>query len=372
MKKLILSLAAMMIIVMYAYSTIWTVSNHHDSPGQFTSVQDAVDAASAGDTIYISGSPTYYDEGTAIFVRKQLVLIGAGFNPGNQWNYPTKIGKITLQRELDASNNILSSPDGTEIIGISLTAPTYGNINGSDNYPLGCGIDNIKVYRCKVFSIQIYGDISDNSIGWTIKHCNVHLIDGHLYSQSTRIRNNFINHWGYGSASECIQNFDGNTLIINNIFLGYTDEAFKYVERCQISNNIFYGISTAGADYCTFNNNISYGSASWIFLYDHNTGANNQVNVDPMFVYVPGSGWYVFSYDNDYHLQPGSPAIGTGTNGTDIGIYGGAYPLPSGGDNPYETSPMPPIPQIIEMNVWNVDVPQNGTLQVNVKARKQD
>ena len=100
-------------------------------------------------------------------------------------------------------------------------------------------------------------------------------------------------------------------------------------------------------------------------LVNYNTGVNNQIDVDPLFVNVSST---TFDYAYDYHLQATSPGKNAGTDGTDIGIYGGAYPFPSGGEVPWQTSIKPYMPQILEMNVLNAVIPLNDTLQVQVKA----
>src|SRR5205814_159888 len=61
-----------------AWATVTTVSNNANSPGQFTDLQAAIDAASNGDTLYVHGSPTTY--GT-ITLNRSLTLIGTGYNP---------------------------------------------------------------------------------------------------------------------------------------------------------------------------------------------------------------------------------------------------------------------------------------------------
>jgi hypothetical protein len=78
-----------------------------------------------------------------------------------------------------------------------------------------------------------------------------------------------------------------------------------------------------------------------------------------------------FNYSYDYHLDTGSPGIAAGTDGTDIGIYGGLYPFPGGENVPWQTSAMPTLPQIYKMNVLNPTLPIDGTLQVKIEATSQ-
>ena len=83
-----------------------------------------------------------------------------------------------------------------------------------------------------------------------------------------------------------------------------------------------------------------------------------------MFVDYPLEGG-ALSYSYDFHLQTGSPAVNAGTDGTDIGIYGGMLPFEVGA-NPY-------FPQMMEITLPSgSSVPAGGTLNVHFKAKKQD
>jgi hypothetical protein len=55
-----------------------TVSNLSTSPGQYTSLQTAINAANAGDTILVSGSGTDYALNTTINISKPVTLYGPG------------------------------------------------------------------------------------------------------------------------------------------------------------------------------------------------------------------------------------------------------------------------------------------------------
>ncbi|MDW8332413.1 MAG: hypothetical protein RMK43_12225, partial [Cyclobacteriaceae bacterium] len=137
--------------------------------------------------------------------------------------------------------------------------------------------------------------------------------------------------------------------------------------------------------FCTFNKNISNQntigpSSSYsptnIFEATYtstgggsNTGSGNLTGTNPLFVNVPNNDTYNATYN--YRLQSGSPGRNYATDGTDVGIYGGSYPFPSGGapGSGFDTSPMPPIPQVTSVNIQNATIPPNGTLNVQVQGR---
>jgi hypothetical protein len=194
------------------------------------------------------------------------------------------------------------------------------------------------------------------------------------------IANNIIRGWlGYITSS--------SMLVDHNIFLG-TSGNNNYLFNIILSNNIYVrssGNAMSQTVLCTYNNNLSsqstIGSASeynptnnFVTTYigsggGSNSGAGNQAGVDPLFQNVTNSDSYVTTFN--YRLAAGSPGKNAGTDGTDLGIYGGSYPFPSGGavGSGFDTSAMPPIPQVTEMNILNSTVPVNGTLNVNVKAK---
>ena len=146
--------------------------------------------------------------------------------------------------------------------------------------------------------------------------------------------------------------------------------AFKDMSYSKFMNNVFYGVSVSGAsclaEFCTFYNNLSFLGNYTEFIPGgcNNTGINLE-DTDPLLNSVTS---IRFSYDDDYRLQDSSPCKNAGTDGTDIGITGGAYPWPEKADGTLDFTGMPPIPQIIQMDVITPIIPIDGTLTVKVKA----
>ena len=150
----------------------------------------------------------------------------------------------------------------------------------------------------------------------------------------------------------------------NSIFLDNPTTSFSYITGLTIDNNIFYMAEPAGCTQCTFNHNVTYGNTNDTIPYGTGLGLNNLINVDPMFVNYPSTGG-AFDWSHNFHLQSGSTLINGGTDSSDIGLYGGAYP--------YEFGSNPAIPQMIEVNYLNgSSIPMGGTLNINFKAKKQD
>lgn len=150
-----------------------------------------------------------------------------------------------------------------------------------------------------------------------------------------------------------------NHTIKNNLFFGSLFYAFAgcgFDSPTLVQNNIFYGadpIQPLGI----FQNNIGFSPpGSGV----SNLGGSNLDSINPMFVNVPLNSTS-FSFANDYHLQSNSPGHNAGTDGTDIGIYGGNIEVNLTGE------PLG-IPVIRKMDVQNFNVPANSTINVHVKS----
>ncbi len=86
-----------------------------------------------------------------------------------------------------------------------------------------------------------------------------------------------------------------------------------------------------------------------------NLGQNNLINVDMSTVFAETG-----STDGKWQIKPGGPADGSGTNGTDMGIFGG--------NDPYVLSGIPPLPAIYEFYGTNAGA-INFPVQIKIKAR---
>ena len=69
--------AIIIFIAMSASATVWRVNNRPNVDADFTTLQAAFTGASAGDTIYLEGSPFSYGGGSNF--NKQLTVIGTGY-----------------------------------------------------------------------------------------------------------------------------------------------------------------------------------------------------------------------------------------------------------------------------------------------------
>jgi hypothetical protein len=366
------------ILSMTVWATVRTVSNDPTRPAQFTTTTgggnasfiNAHNASAPGDTIYVYGSPFDYGNLT---ISKRLVIIGAGYGPNNQFGQPTRTATISFFRDgsTDPSGSVLT---GLQVSTINCTGTLASN--------------NITLFRNRITSyVYTYLNTSNLGNGWVIyNNIVLGIYGGASFRTSTSSTNILI---ANNIMTGFISSFNTNTLVIDhNVFIGSGN--FYSLWNALVTNNIFVrssgDILVSETVFCTFNKNISlqntvatasYFNPTNIFETTYigsgggaNSGSGNLVGTNPQFVNVPNNNTYDATYN--YRLQSSSPGKAPfSTDGTDAGIYGGSYPFPQGGDpgSGFDTSPMPPIPQVTAVNIQNATIAPNGTLNVQVQGK---
>lgn len=393
MKKRITTSVTVALMLLFATSgfgqTVWIANNNPNAPtgsNVFPTIQEAVDAASAGDIVQVQPSPITYG---SVSINKQITLLGIGFNLDKDIPLTSNMGSITLTNNVDGT----SEADGTIIKGLSTSAINLGAETGPDFV-----LENILIQNCSIGYIYIASgstyspsdnvEIRDNYIwgstsGWGIylyKYVNNYLIRNNLiinnigFFQVTPGVNIVTNNILYGNIR--IDSEGSNTTIINNDFIGATGSgAFNSNLRdCIVANNIFYGVTpsvTGGGNSTSgtfqrnvFTNNLAYSTGNDAMPPSgggaSNSGSGNLVG-SPLFVDVQLLNTWSSAYD--FTLQGGSPALSAGSDGTDIGISGGSYPMT--GTNFVLKTTAAPVIQIL--NTSTVINPGDD-LPVRVKA----
>ena len=335
------------VLVLPSYGRIFTVSNMLNSPGQYTSMIDAMGAVTsgAGDTILVHGSTINY--GSFTIGRDNVVIIGTGHNPDKQFPYLATFTEIYVN-----GNNI-------QLIGLTVNAIQFFH-------------SNFTMRRCKILGsqLQTYAVSGSNSSS----DLNV-LIESNVFTSTglnlnilsyrpgdiVTVRNNvFSNSISIGALVPI-----ASSLVANNLFL-HGPNAFSNVNYATISNNIFYGSSpfVPIASTILYQNNVSFQCANNTFTTGPNIiSTNNLEDVDPQLVNYPGGG-VVFSDLHDYNLAAGSPGITTGSDGSDRGVYGGFGTI-------FNMRGEPPISEITAVTITSpTTVPSGGTLTITVTSKR--
>ena len=391
MKKITLTLTAILFMAISTFATVWTVSNDPAKPAQYSDLQTAIDAASPGDTILIGPSKLYLYNNSyylttygTITLNYNLVLIGAGthftdgattYTPSPINNTVTKVGTINLKQ---TSAN--SGASNTKIIGMQIAhINIQGGFTGS-TITTG-GIRGVLIEKCYIsnasFSFVGYSAINSND---TIRNCIISncIAFSNTSSGATIVKHvdisieNNIFDGAYINGSVDIASNSGNYLdsvyVRNNLFMDRTTYAFDKVPHMVIENNIFWKAEpnvTNTASGVTFNNNICYNTTNTL-PGTGNIGSGNLNNTNPQFINYPSAGG-AYSCSHDYSFPTTSPAHNAGTDASDIGITGGISPLYD-----FCSGPKVPTMKYITMPANASSVPQGGTLNVTFKAKNKD
>jgi len=337
MKKLLLFIVILLTTV-YAKATILNVDNNPNRPsGYYSSLPLAINAASAGDTLYVYPSNVSY--GT-ITVTKKLHFFGSGYS--STTGAESQLHYVYLDTTISpASNPSGSTFQGFKISRISCQKPNIVNIVLSGNY------------------FSSYINLSSNCSGWLITN-NYISYQIYLNNNSSIIISNNVFNDGYGISTSN----SPSVLISHNLFMAWA--YFNGVYNATVSDNIFICSTTnpvpSSMAHNNFINNISWRSAlnPYTIPPESNSGSGNISNQDPKFETANASG--NFDFTKDYHLKVTSPGINNASDGTNIGIYGGSNPFVWGGSFS--------IPKITESLITNPVINQSTPINVNVKANK--
>lgn len=353
MKNLILLTALLLPLTMFA--KIWIVdSNPGSASKDFVNLQEAHDGASAGDTLYLIGSGVSYITASAN-ISKRLVIIGPGYffdNPETQVSLQPAFLTLT---SCDQTIVFSEGSAGSVMIGLTIrgtvfiatnnimikrnhfTASSNGACNGENNIRLVISGSVVSV-------VQNYFQATPGP--------SIYVTDG---LSNVFIRNNYIsNSCGIPGSPGCppgvralISLANTGIELTNNIIQGSIA-----VSNAVVRNNIF---ATNPVQFITnfsiVTNNLS--NQSWL---PSGNGNINGANLTNIFL---GTG----TLDGRWKLKDGSPAIGSGYNGTDMGMFGGA--------EPYVLSGIPPIPTI-----YGLEAPLTGEkntgLPIEIKAKSNN
>jgi len=346
MKHLFTILTLVVMCASKAFATTYIVNNNTSNPGQFYYLQAAIDSADTGDTLYIQPSPVSYGDAS---LYKGLTLIGIGFKPIKDFPSIASIGTITMSQNLSGATFI-----GLKIGALMCPCNGYGDWHTTANiHAINCDLG----YIGDSYSSSCYGFNIMNNI--VVENCIVRNISLPSNGNNFLFQNNVIyaySIWLGGSSTT-------NVTVKNNLFIYDYQVNTLGGNAVVFENNIFYRFSpySGSLTNCVFNNNLTYATAFDEILTGTNTGINNIIAQDPLFVNYVTTANPAYNPLYNYRLQELSPAHNAGTDGTDIGPYGNNITFSETGENVQ-------LPVIRQMNLLNSTVPSSGILNVQIKA----
>lgn len=305
MKKILIFITILISLQLrLVYSQNLIAVQNGSNPAFYQQVDSAIFYSQDGDTIYIPGGAWNITQP----INKSLHIIGVGYHPDSTLTtFPTILtGNITLLE--GASNGSLT--------GVSVNG---GGITGSNDV-----VNYYTITRCHagicLFQSNSNFTFIENFIGG---------ISFNLTSTGNPSNCSFFNNvLGGTTFYSAERKYFVNSSFKNNIFL---DGASCWLS-CHYAvmsiyslfeNNIFIGANDGGFNPITgvassiFKNNLFVASVE--FPYNTNVGLNNIVSQNPDNI-----------FEVDYHLQSTSSGINAGTDGTDIGLFGGVFPWKEG------------------------------------------
>jgi hypothetical protein len=289
----------------------------------YTTIQAAHDAAVANDIIMVEPSGVEYG---SLNCSKKLFIYGNGYLLGPPSANQNPNLQANTANSIISTINLNTGSSGSEISGIS-----FSSMSINDN--------NITVKRC-------YG--STIGVG---SFTNMKIIQNYVnYLTFTGTVNSIVlnNILAYGIN---INSASNNNVVENNLFT--TPVYGITILNSLVRNNIDIVNSSANFTGSTVTNNIGVNAA--VFGTDNGniTGTATAIFEDPNNTSI------AFSDDTHWKLKAGSPAIGTGFGGIDMGIYGGPFPyIPSG---------IPSIPSIYKLAVPSTVTSNTMNITISTK-----
>lgn len=298
---------------------------------------NAHNAASSGDTIYLSGGTFYAN----FDITKPLYIYGAG----HYLDSTQATGKTILNGYL----NIKEHTDGTYIEGIDLTGEVRLQFSSADT------VSNITLAYCKI-SGNINLSYTSNTYTNNFVLIRSVVIGDINFTRATNaaVFNSIL-------QNRCISS--NGVLYENNIcFFSHNYDWAISGDNNILKNNIFFteyehGSGVNGNGNQLYNNLFLFPNPPFGGSY---TASGNYIDVSADSVFVNNT-LYSFNYASDYHLK--YPDIFIGTDSTQIGIYGGTFP--------YKEGAVPSNPHIQLKNVAPTS-DSNGHLQIEFKISAQD
>lgn len=329
MRTLILLTVSIIFFPFVVDARIWRVNNQAGVDADFATVAEAIEAASANDTIFIEPSVTSYG---SITLDKPLYLIGVGYLLG--------------------ANNINTANEGNAKVGdISVGTEAGGSVVES------LIINAVQITASNVTIKRNYVSSSINPANTSVNPTNVLVVNNFLAAGGSSIYGGFQNIIVANNYIAGSPNLPGPASIINNVIKGNT-----YVGSGRYENNIFITDQDilarhANAD-VAFVNNIAAGNVGSA------NGNLSEVDLAEVFVVAPSIADNAlpegFSSDSRWQLKENSPAQGAGTSGIDIGMFGGT--------SSYVLSGLPDIPILFDLELPVSTTTEVG-LPVKVKIR---
>ncbi|MFC1668170.1 hypothetical protein ACFL1T_02150 [Chlamydiota bacterium] len=345
-------------LLSFLFSVLFSFVGHTATitvPDDYTEIQDAIDAAQYGDTVFIREGEywtgSYVGPGYGalylITLKEGVNLLGEGSDKTIIEHYGYGWGSYHGPKALGiycSGNNTISE--------LNIRATGYALVMDNQQGKIAiknCIIDGIGFYESACIIEASTLEIKNN-----IFHGDT-LFFGYNERQSMKIIQNIFIHFDYLHGGYRVgAHFEGKAYIRNNVFYTYNANSYssyfaaylRPVGNCKFINNICWSISldphpyAIPADIIVSDNSQEESASLYIdycnFVTEGITNNSHVINIlegshnissDPQFIHIP----YDLSEVYDFHLLQESPCIDTGSphfldkdgSRSDMGAYGG-------------------------------------------------
>lgn len=337
MKTLLLFLSFLLLTATAFAQNTLIVDNTGSAPTGdhiYTNLQEAIDAAQAGDVIQVMPSETFYGNITLDGIS-DLKIYGAGFNPDLISNVETN-ESILSQLAIGNSDNI-------EIKGIVVSNQNPLTINNSTSVVIESNRLNagFTVGSSSITNLMIKKNLIYSSF----------TISASATTSAVFVANNII-------VATQGRNFSFNKITLNNnLIIGHDVSSVISGIESIYNNNIIHGFTSNDITHSVFNYNLVETDLAV------NDGSSGEFNVIKSFTIAEiladdditkntwGREWDNTPVDTDI--------INGGSDGTDIG--------PSGGSDPYESKTFI-LPGIFDL-IFPLTIKEGTNTEVTIKAK---
>jgi len=319
----------------------------------YDDLETAIQKAVSGDTIYLPGKVIQVQND--VIIDKKLAIIGAGCDVDSIGGLQT-----TEIKKSDGNNltiNFRNGSDGSLLMGCIVGKIQFGNGEAQQN------IQNVTIWRNKInLNITLGASPTNNLVKQIIISENI--IDGCSLgdvgitgndASDCIISNNLCCGWWWGAIRAL-----KNSHIYNNVLVagaGNTDwPVVRDLQECVVENNFFVSPAISNCSNSSFNNNAFTGNVT--FPVGSNSGNNNLMNQTTQQTFEVDD----LTYPKNLKIRATSPCKNAGTDGTDIGIFGGPAP--------YKAGAVPFNPHVTRSSIAG-QTDKDGKLKVNIQVSAQ-
>jgi len=342
-------------ILSFNAQTTITVDNTPQSTTTHKTIQAAIDAATAGDIIYVQASPTSY--GTAT-IDKALTIIGRSHS---ELNNISNLSTVYIY----ASDVTMK---GLKMAGVTARS----NVASTT-------ISNVNIYESEFNALTLgYSNTNYKLDGIVVRGCIFNGINQQITGENVLISNNII--------TSTVTIYSPSTIVIsNNIFRltsSLTFNNYAPQETFILYNNMFVNNYGANAN-ITFSGSGDFNVSNCLtYNYDANgtisfAGAAPFIvnttleNTDPLFTNVDSAVYYSLAGPSTYNsatrleedltFQAGSPALTAGGSGSELGIFNNGFNFKYLG--------IPRGLPVLDIVNYDGAVPKDGNINVTISAK---